>query len=104
MLFRSIDDLKTMLTPFLPFSCQKLHGLLGYDTVIAGELVFREETEDEGSSHVVLTGDYTSWVRGWQPGSLPVGQQLRQPFALFRKLDPEQVVADELARMEALGT
>ena len=38
---RCIDSLKTMLTPFLPFSCQKLHELLGYDTVIAGDKTTR---------------------------------------------------------------
>ena len=32
--------------------------------------------------------------------SLPA-QTLREPTPLFAKLDPEQVVADELARMEA---
>jgi methionyl-tRNA synthetase len=100
---RCIDSLKTMLTPFLPFSCQKLHELLGYDTVIAGELEFREVAEDDGSTHVVLTGDYTGWVRGWEPSALQPGQVLREPVALFRKLDPEKVVAEELARMEAAG-
>jgi hypothetical protein len=32
---------------------------------------------------------------------LPPGQSLREPDPLFAKLDPERVVADELARMEA---
>lgn len=100
---RCVDNLKTMLTPILPFSCQKLHELLGYDTTIAGELEFRDVLEEDGVSHTVLTGDYTGWVRGWTPSALAAGQKLRQPSALFTKLDPEQVVADELARMEAAG-
>ena len=51
--------------------------------------------------HVVLTGDYGSWVGRWEPGSLPPGQPLREPAPLFEKLDAERVVEDELARLEA---
>jgi methionyl-tRNA synthetase len=97
---RSIDGLKTLLAPFLPFSAQRLHELLGYDDVIAGPLAL--ETVGEGDDeHVVLTGDYASWSGGWKPSALPAGQALRDPKPLFAKLDPERVVADELARMEA---
>ena len=38
---RAIDSLKMLLAPFLPFSAQRLHELLGYEDVIAGELAFR---------------------------------------------------------------
>ncbi len=96
---RCIDNLKTMMTPFLPFTCQKLHEMLGYDGYIAGPLEFREYTESDGSVHRGLTGDYSSWCGHWQPGSLPVGQALREPQPLFKKLD-ERVVTEELARME----
>jgi methionyl-tRNA synthetase len=97
---RCVDNLKTQLTPFLPFSCQRVHEMLGYDGYIAGPLEFRTMTEDDGSQHRVLTGDYTGWVGHWQPATLPIGQQLREPKALFKKLD-EQVIEEELARMEA---
>jgi methionyl-tRNA synthetase len=97
---RVIDDLKVLLTPFLPFSAQRLHELLGYDDVIAGPLAF-ETIQEDGAEHVVLTGDYASWSGAWVPSTLPAGQVLREPAPLFAKLDPEQVVADELARMEA---
>jgi methionyl-tRNA synthetase len=97
---RCIDDLKILFTPFLPFSSQVLHELLGYEGAIAGELRFEEVGEADGSTHTVLTGDYGSWVGRWQPGSLPAGQQLREPRPLFAKLDPAAVVAEELARME----
>jgi methionyl-tRNA synthetase len=97
---RAIDSLKTLLSPFVPFSSQRLHEMLGYDGVIAGPLAF--ETAVEGvREHVVLTGDYAAWSGGWEPSELPPGQELREPTPLFAKLDPEQVVADELARMEA---
>ena len=49
--------------------------------------------------YTVLTGDYESWGGAWEPSTLEPGQALREPRPLFRKLDPEQVVADELARM-----
>jgi methionyl-tRNA synthetase len=98
---RCVDDLKVLFAPFLPFSSQTLHELLGYDDVIAGPLEQREVTEADGSRHTVLTGDYEAWAGRWSPGSLPAGRRLREPKPLFRKLDPEQVVAEEHARMEA---
>ena len=101
---RCIDNLKTLLTPFLPFSCQALHELLGCQGNLAGPLEYRCETEDDGSAHTVLTGDYATWVGRWQPSALPAGQQLREPRPLFRKLDAESVVAEELERMEARAT
>jgi methionyl-tRNA synthetase len=97
---RSVDNLKLLFTPFLPFSSQTLHELLGYDDVIAGPLRFEEIEEEGGLPHVVLTGDYQTWAGRWEPTELPPGQVLRAPRPLYTKLDPEQVVADELARMQ----
>jgi len=98
---RAVDSLKTLLTPFLPFSGQMLHELLGYDDVIAGPLEFRTIDDGDGREHVVLTGDYDTWAGRWEPSALPAGQALREPRPLFAKLDPDTVVAEELARMEA---
>jgi methionyl-tRNA synthetase len=97
---RAVDSLKALLAPFLPFSAQRLHELLGYDDVIAGPLAFETVAED-GAEHMVLTGDYATWSGRWEPSALPAGQALRNPAPLFAKLDPEQVVADELGRMQA---
>jgi len=97
---RSIDNLKLLFTPFLPFSSQTLHELLGYDDVIAGPLRFDEIEEEAGPPHIVLTGDYQTWAGRWEPTELPPGQVLREPRPLYTKLDPEKVVADELARMQ----
>ena len=94
---RAIDSLKTLFTPFLPFSSQRVHELLGHDGYLAGPLELREVAE-EGDSHVVLTGDYASWVGTWAPSELTPGQALREPTPLFRKLD-ESVVEEELERM-----
>jgi methionyl-tRNA synthetase len=96
---RAIDSLKIQLTPFLPFSSQQLHELLGHEGEIAGELEFRTIEEEEGRSHEVLTGDYASWVGEWKPSELAPGQKLEEPRPLFKKLDPD-IVDEELARMK----
>ncbi len=97
---RCVDSLKLLFTPFLPFSSQRLHSYLGYDGYIAGPLQFREYTEEDGHSHRVLTGDYASWIGRWEAPHLPIGQALREPEPLFKKLD-EKIVDEELARMGA---
>jgi len=95
----AVDSLKTLFTPFLPFSSQRLHELLGYEGYLSGPLEFREIDED-GEAHIVLTGDYQSWVGSWGPSDLPAGRKLHEPQQLFKKLDAEQVVQEELARLE----
>ena len=93
-----VDNLKNLFTPFVPFSSQTLHELLGYDGWVAGPLEFRDVVEDDGSMHPILTGEYESWVGAWAPSELPPGQRLREPRPLFKKLEPS-VVEEELARM-----
>jgi methionyl-tRNA synthetase len=97
---RIVDSLKIIFTPFLPFSSQKLHELLGYEGWLAGPLVFRDVEEKDGNRHTILTGDYSSWVGEWQPSDLPPGQKLKEPEPLFRKLDAG-IVDEELRRLEA---
>jgi methionyl-tRNA synthetase len=100
VVLRGIDSLKVLFTPFLPFTSQVLHELLGYDDVIAGPLTYDEVHEEGGEPYTVLTGDYETWAGRWQPSELEPGQRLREPRPLFVKLAPNQVVEDELARME----
>jgi len=95
---RIVDSLKVIFTPFLPFSSQKLHELLGYEGFIAGPLEFREIEEEGEDRHTILTGNYSGWIGRWEPSELPAGQNLREPEPLFRKLEPS-IVADELARL-----
>jgi len=83
---RCVDNLKTILTPFLPFSSQKLHTLLGYDDVIAPQPDVREHSED-GASHMVITGDYGEPLDRWRPSELEPGRKLPEPQALFKRLD-----------------
>jgi methionyl-tRNA synthetase len=96
---RIVDTLKLIFTPFLPFSSQKLHELLGYEGWLAGPLEFREIEEEGGAKHAVLTGDYTNWVQSWEPSALAPGHKLREPEPLFKKLDPG-IVEDELRRLD----
>ena len=74
-----------MFTPFLPFSSQRLHRMLGYDDVIAPLPVVRESSEN-GRSHSVITGEYEA-VDRWHPSQLPPGRELPAPEPLFKRLD-----------------
>jgi methionyl-tRNA synthetase len=98
---RTVDSVKVLMTPFLPFSAQRLHELLGYEGWLAGPLEFREHDDEQGA-HTVLTGDYETWVGAWEPSDLAAGQQLQEPAPLFRKLDAS-VVDEELRRMDESG-
>ena len=82
---RCVDNLKTMLTPFLPFSSQRLHAMLGYEDVIAPQPDVREFSEN-GASHTVITGEYEA-VDRWRPSQLEPGRTLPAPQALFKRLD-----------------
>jgi len=70
---QTVDYLKTLFSPFLPFSSQRLHEFLGYDGVISPQ----PRIEDG-----ILTGSYLTDAT-WEPRTLPIGQTLRQPSALF---------------------
>jgi methionyl-tRNA synthetase len=64
-----INTLKIALYPYLPFTCQRLHGYLGYDGDVAGG--------------------------GWRAELPPPGQPLREPAALFRKLETPPLAEEE---------
>jgi methionyl-tRNA synthetase len=81
---RCVDNLKTILAPFLPFSSQRLHGMLGYDDVIAPQ----PQTKDLGT-HRIITGEYDA-VERWSPSALEPGRKLPEPVALFKRLDEVQ--------------
>src|SRR5206468_12783618 len=74
---RCVDNLKTMLTPFLPFSSQRLHAMLGYDDVLAPQPEVRNFAED-ASSHRVITGDYEVRDR-WRGAGLAPGRAWPTP-------------------------
>ena len=98
---RAIDSLKVMFSPFLPFTCEKLHGFLGYENPISGEQ-FTEEVTDLLGTHKVLR--YRGVGRDgippyqWKPSELKPGQKLNQPAPLFKKLEPS-VAEEERGRL-----
>ncbi|MCD4687610.1 MAG: methionine--tRNA ligase [Anaerolineae bacterium] len=90
---RCIDNLKTMLAPFLPFTSQQVHEFLGYDGTLFGEQHIETFAESE-RAHDALTYHVNDTVVGtWELSALAVGQQLRDPQPLFKKLEPS--LADE---------
>ena len=96
-----IDTLKTLLAPFLPATCQKLHEYLGYD----GELFGRQYTQtlvETERQHLGLRYDTTGAVGRWEISQLIPGQALREPAALFRKLE-DSIVDAEIERMTQGG-
>ncbi|HYF65924.1 MAG TPA: methionine--tRNA ligase [Herpetosiphonaceae bacterium] len=84
---QAINNLRTLFTPFLPFTSQKLHELLGHAGDLAGPIVFEERSEPNGSTHEVLTCYPETWVGRWEWQDLPAGQALHAPTVLFRKLE-----------------
>jgi len=98
---RVIDSLKILLYPFLPFSSQKLHTILGYEGNLLGDQ-YVDSFDETTRSHTALR--YRSYLTGdmWTPSNLPPGQRLNEPKALFKKLDVE-IVEEEVARMRSQG-
>lgn len=95
---RCIDNLKTLLAPFLPFTSQQVHEFLGYDGTLFGEQHIETFQESE-RPHEALTYHADERVVGrWEPSALPVGQALREPQPLFRKLEPT-LIDEERARL-----
>jgi methionyl-tRNA synthetase len=94
---RAIDSLKVLFAPVLPFTCEKLHTFLGYDTPLFGEQTVETHTDALGQ-HNVLRYNPARATGHWRPSQLLPGQRLNPPGPLFKKLD-ESIVADERARL-----
>jgi len=94
---RAIDSLKTLLSPFLPFSSERLHAYLGYAQPLFGEQ-FVETQEDRLGEHQVLRYRNGEASGRWEPSRLAPGQVLQPPAPLFKKLD-ESIVEEERGRM-----
>ncbi len=94
-----VDDGKTLLTPFLPRSSQKVYEMLGGNEVWSGMPRIEEVNEDGGPLYPVITGSYSGAAASWESVPIAVGTPLAVPAPLFAKLDPS-VVDEELARLE----
>jgi len=85
---RVIDNLKILLSPFLPFTSQKIHEFLGYDGQLFGDLSIVEYVEST-RPHKGLVYDATKATGTWTVSALAPGQALREPAPLIVKLEPE---------------
>ncbi len=97
---KAIDSLKMMFAPFLPFTCEKLHGFFGYERPLFGEQ-YTETVKDSLGEHTVLRyrAPVLSGAEGqWKPSELKPGKKLNQPGPLFKKLE-ESVIEEERARL-----
>jgi methionyl-tRNA synthetase len=94
---RAIDSLKILLSPFLPFTSQRLHGFFGYEGQLFGEQT-TETIIDPVGEHLVLRYDPDKATGRWEPSQLEPGRRLNQPGPLFKKLDIS-IVAEERARL-----
>jgi methionyl-tRNA synthetase len=90
---RVIDNLKVLLSPFLPFTAQRVHEFLGYDGQLFGELKIVEYAESE-RKHKGLIYDGSRAIGRWEKSALQPGQALREPAPLIVKLEPEIVEAE----------
>jgi methionyl-tRNA synthetase len=94
---RAIDSLKVLLAPFLPFTSQRLHEMLGYSGDLFGRQIVTEYHEAT-RSHLALTYDSSTLTVHWQPSELPAGQKFGAVAPLFKKLD-EKIVETERAKL-----
>ena len=94
-----VDDAKTLLTPFLPRSSQRVHEMLGGMGTWSDMPHIEEVDEEGGPPYPVITGHYDGAAR-WASQPLRTGTPLAAPVPLFTKLDTS-VVDSELARLGA---
>ncbi len=97
VVLRVIDNLKGIFAPFLPFSSQRLHEMLGYDSRLFGRQYTQTFSETE-RSHTALCYDEDQAAGSWRPSRLQAGQRLRIPAPLFKKLD-DDTAEKEVARL-----
>ncbi|MBC7875798.1 MAG: methionine--tRNA ligase [Anaerolineales bacterium] len=93
---KAIDSLKVMFSPFLPFTCERLHTFFNYETPLFGQQ-YIEEVSDSLGTHKVLRYRGIEGLQ-WKPSDLQPGKKLNQPGPLFKKLE-ESVIEEERARL-----
>jgi len=93
---KAIDSLKVLFAPFLPFTCERLHGFFGYASPLFGEQ-YTETVKDSLSEHTVLRYKGVEGLQ-WKPSELKPGAKLNPPAPLFKKLE-EKIVEEERERL-----
>jgi methionyl-tRNA synthetase len=99
---QAVSDLRTVLSPFLPFSSQAAHEAFGGTGTVSALPELREVQDlDGGPGYPVLTGDYRLGenVAAWAPHPIVAGTPVPPAVPIFRKLD-DSVVVDEVARLQ----
>jgi methionyl-tRNA synthetase len=84
----------------LPHAANRVHAVLGGDGVLMPlpRLVVVRDLDDDARSYPVITGEYSS-TPSWESRPVVVGTPIAKPSGVFVKLDPEQVIEDERARL-----
>jgi methionyl-tRNA synthetase len=94
---QAINALKVMFAPFLPFTSQTLHEILGYTTPLFGTQ-YVESKDDDLGGHKVLRYDGSQAGGKWETERLKAGAPFNQPTPLFKKLDVK-IVEEERAKL-----
>ena len=94
---KAIDSLKTLFSPVLSFSSERLNASLGYSNPLFGEQVVEERGDDLGQ-HLVLRYLPEKGTGVWEPSRIEPGHKFLKPEPLYQKLD-EKIVEEELARL-----
>ena len=96
-----VADVNTLMTPYLPFSAQKVFETLGGEGVWAAQPEVVEVTDDSprtpvgvglpeaGREYPVIMGNYKDQQATWKRTELAPGVALSKPKPLFTKLDPK---------------
>ncbi len=97
---QAVSDCRTLLSPYLPHSAQRVHEIFGGTGQVEAAPRIEEVTDldDAGVSYPVITGDY-SGVLAWESRPVAPGTPVEAPTPVFTKLD-EGVVEAELERAQ----
>jgi methionyl-tRNA synthetase len=99
-LVQAVSDINTLISPFLPHAANRVHAVLGGqgELMPMPRLEVVRDLDDDARSYPVITGEYSS-TPSWQSRPVVVGTPIAKPSGVFVKLDPEQVIEDERARL-----
>ncbi|MDO5076350.1 methionine--tRNA ligase [Corynebacterium sp.] len=96
-----VSDCNTLLTPYLPFTAQRVHETLGRTGDWSGFPRIEQVNDDmpvepvgvgvpeRNRTYPVITGDYRAAQATWQRVDVAPGTVLAKPKPLIAKLDPE---------------
>ena len=94
---KAIDSIKILISPVLPFTSEKLHEFLGYETPIFGKQQV-DIIKDDIGEHKVLKYVPDEATGSWEPSGIKPGGKICKPQPLFKKLDPT-IVEEERSRL-----